>query len=359
MRIGPILTAIIVSVVVYLFVMERETLLAIAGADAPEVAAEEVPLEEARPAVLVQAIHSKAQPVDSGLVFRGRTEAFRLLDVKSETSGQIISQPLRKGLLVEEGELLCELDPGTKKAALSEAKARLAEAKANKLVSEELVKKGFTSETDLLSREAARSFARVVRVKGDQAGAEIMRALIERVRATPRIQVLEGVLACGLDSDGTTVRGVAVELARPEGSAPVMLRGAGILLAGGGSGGLYALTTNPARIRGQVIGMAARAGALIADAEFVQFHPTALYNNKDGRSFLISEAVRGFGAILRDKNGHRFMPDYDKRAELASRDIVSQSIDAELKKSGDSHVFLDCTHLDTNEFKKHFPNIYP
>jgi len=155
MRIGPILTAIIVSVMVYLFVMERDKLLAIAGADVSEATEDATTLEEARPAVLVQAIHSKAQPVDSGLVLRGRTEAFRLLDVKSETEGQIISQPLRKGLLVEEGELLCELDPGTKMAALSEAKARLAEAKANKQVSEELVKKGFASETDLLSREAA------------------------------------------------------------------------------------------------------------------------------------------------------------------------------------------------------------
>ncbi len=92
--------------------------------------------------------------------------------------------------------------------------------------------------------------------------------------------------------------------------------------------------------------------------EFVQFHPTALYEAKGESSFLISEAVRGFGAYLRNKKGYRFMPDYDERAELASRDIVSQSIDSELKKSGDSHVFLDCTHLDMEAFKNHFPNIY-
>lgn len=168
MRIGPILTAIIVSVMVYLFVMERETLLAIAGADAPE-AADAVAAEEVeRAPVLVQAIHSEAQPVDSGLVLRGRTEAFRLLDVKSETSGQIISQPLRKGLLVEEGELLCQLDPGTKQAALSEAKARLAEARANKQVSQELVKKGFASETDLLSREAALESAQAAVIRAEK-----------------------------------------------------------------------------------------------------------------------------------------------------------------------------------------------
>ena len=180
----------------------------------------------------------------------------------------------------------------------------------------------------VLAREAAHSFARVVRVQGDQAGAEIMRALIERVRATPRIQVLEGVLACGLDSDGTTVRGVAVELARPEGSAPVMLRGVGILLAGGGSGGLYALTTNPARIRGQVIGMAARAGALIADAEFVQFHPTAIDCGEDPAP-LATEALRGAGAHLINRDSQRFMTDIHPLAELAPRDIVARAIFAQ------------------------------
>jgi L-aspartate oxidase len=92
--------------------------------------------------------------------------------------------------------------------------------------------------------------------------------------------------------------------------------------------------------------------------EFVQFHPTALYTNQEGSAFLISEAVRGFGAYLRTKDGTRFMPNYDKRAELASRDIVSQSIDTELKKSGDPCVFLDCTHLDLKSFRDHFPNIY-
>jgi L-aspartate oxidase len=180
----------------------------------------------------------------------------------------------------------------------------------------------------VLAREAAHSFARVVRVQGDQAGAEIMRALIERVRKTPSIQVLEGVLACGLDSDGTTVFGVEIELARPEGSAPVMLRGAGVLLAGGGSGGLYALTTNPARIRGQVIGMAARAGALIADAEFVQFHPTAIDCGEDPAP-LATEALRGAGAHLVNREGQRFMADIHPLAELAPRDIVARAIFAQ------------------------------
>ena len=180
----------------------------------------------------------------------------------------------------------------------------------------------------VMSREAAHSFARVVRVQGDQAGAEIMRALIERVRNTPSIQVLEGVLACGLDSDGGKVTGVEIELARPEGSAPALLRGAGVLLAGGGSGGLYALTTNPARIRGQVIGMAARAGALIADAEFVQFHPTAIDCGEDPAP-LATEALRGAGAHLINREGARFMTEVHPLAELAPRDIVARAIFAQ------------------------------
>ena len=180
----------------------------------------------------------------------------------------------------------------------------------------------------VMSREAAHSFARVVRVQGDQAGAEIMRALIEKVRNTPSIQVLEGVLARGLDSDGSKVTGVEIELARPEGSAPVLLRGAGVLLAGGGSGGLYALTTNPARIRGQVIGMAARAGALIADAEFVQFHPTAIDCGEDPAP-LATEALRGAGAHLINREGARFMTEVHPLAELAPRDIVARAIFAQ------------------------------
>lgn len=180
----------------------------------------------------------------------------------------------------------------------------------------------------VLSREAAHSFARVVRVKGDQAGAEIMKALVARVRATPSVQVIEGVLASGLEVSGGRVSGVALERATPKGSAPILLRGAGYLLAGGGSGGLYALTTNPQRIRGQVIGMAARAGAVIADPEFVQFHPTAIASGEDPAP-LATEALRGEGAVLVDRDGHRFMPAAHPLAELAPRDIVARAVFAE------------------------------
>ncbi|UWP89901.1 L-aspartate oxidase [Aliiroseovarius crassostreae] len=182
----------------------------------------------------------------------------------------------------------------------------------------------------VLSREAAHSFARVVRVKGDQAGAEIMAALIEQVRASSSIQVLEGTMAVDLQVEQGRVTGVMITESDESRSAPILLKGAAHLLAGGGSGGLYALTTNPPRIRGQVIGMAARAGARIDDAEFVQFHPTAMDVGEDPAP-LATEALRGEGAVLINKHGKRFMLDVHPDAELAPRDVVARAIFAEVQ----------------------------
>ncbi len=180
----------------------------------------------------------------------------------------------------------------------------------------------------VLAREAAHSLARVVRVRGDQAGFEVMKTLISKVRATPSIQVLDGVLASALETSDGVVSGIWVNAANTAGSHPVLLRGTAYLLAGGGSGGLFALTTNPPRIRGQVIGFAARAGAKIADAEFVQFHPTAIDGIEDPAP-LATEALRGKGAVLIDKNGHRFMVGIHPDAELAPRDIVARAVFAQ------------------------------
>ena len=180
----------------------------------------------------------------------------------------------------------------------------------------------------VMSREAAHTYARVVRVKGDQAGAEIMAALIEKVRATPSIQVLEGAVAVDLTLADGRVSGVIIQSAHDPNSAPIALNGSAVLLAGGGSGGLYALTTNPPRIRGQVIGLAARAGALIADPEFVQFHPTAMDVGEDPAP-LATEALRGEGAILINNREERFMLAEHPDAELAPRDVVARAIFAQ------------------------------
>lgn len=130
------------------------------------------------------------------------------------------------------------------------------------------------------------------------------------------------------------------------------------ILATGGVGQVYQTTTNPNIATGDGIAIAYRAKAKIADMEFVQFHPTALSDPGVSPAFLISEAVRGYGAQLKNRKGRRFIFDYDERGELASRDIVAKAIDSELKKSGDDSVYLDCRHLDIEDFKVHFPNIY-
>jgi len=129
------------------------------------------------------------------------------------------------------------------------------------------------------------------------------------------------------------------------------------LLATGGAGQVYASTTNPVIATGDGVAMAYRAKAKVYDMQYIQFHPTALYEPGKSPAFLISEAVRGFGAYLRNAKGERFMLAIDERAELASRDIVSRAIDTELNTSGAECVFLDCSHLDQKAFLNHFPNI--
>jgi L-aspartate oxidase len=130
------------------------------------------------------------------------------------------------------------------------------------------------------------------------------------------------------------------------------------VLATGGIGQVYKTTTNPLIATGDGIAIAHRAGATICDMEFIQFHPTAFYSSEENPSFLISEAVRGFGAYLRSSSGERFVLNYDQRGELASRDIVSKAIHSELAKEGAKSVYLDCRHISKPRLRKHFPNIY-
>ncbi|SLN30635.1 L-aspartate oxidase [Pseudoruegeria aquimaris] len=207
----------------------------------------------------------------------------------------------------------------------------------------------------VLSLEAAHSYARVVRVKGDQAGREIMEALIAVARETPSVQVLEGVLATGIETDGGRATGVWLQSTDPANpSAPALLTAPAILLAGGGSAGLYALTTNPPRIRGQVIGMAARAGAVIADAEFVQFHPTAIDMGEDPAP-LATEALRGEGATLVNAAGERFMLAEHPKAELGPRDIVARAIFAQTQAG--KRPMLDCREVFAGEGLARFPAV--
>ena len=214
-----------------------------------------------------------------------------------------------------------------------------------------------------LGKEGGHSEYRVVHHK-DITGYEVERALLQRVHQLENAQLLPYHFAIDLITEhhlqkkASQLSCYGAYVLNEKTGEILTIKAQNTILASGGIGKVYGHTTNPEIATGDGIAMAYRAKAQIQDMEFVQFHPTALHNPEGGTTFLISEAVRGFGAYLLDKNGHRFMPDYDERAELASRDIVSQSIDNELKKSGDTHVFLDCTHLDIEAFKKHFPNIY-
>lgn len=205
----------------------------------------------------------------------------------------------------------------------------------------------------VMNREAAHSAARVVRVKGDQAGQQIMQTLIAAVRAAPSVQVLENTQGQRLETEGDKVTGIWIARADMP-SAPVLLRCPAVLLAGGGSGGLYAHTTNPPRIRGQVIGFAARAGARIADPEFVQFHPTAFDIGEDPAP-LATEALRGEGAVLINAEGTRFMQDAHPDAELAPRDIVARAIFAETQAG--RRPMLDTRQALGDRVLSHFPTV--
>ena len=206
-----------------------------------------------------------------------------------------------------------------------------------------------------LGKEGGHSENRVVHHK-DQTGQEIQRAILSQVHQKENITVLDYHLAIDLITENNTCLGAYVLDQKTK--EVLTFQSDFTLLATGGIGHLYGHTSNPVIATGDGIAMAYRANAVIKEMEFIQFHPTTLYDASTGTSFLISEAVRGFGAYLRTKNGHRFMLDYDSRGDLASRDIVSQSIDLELKKTGDDCVYLDCTHLDLDGFIKHFPMIY-
>jgi L-aspartate oxidase len=207
-----------------------------------------------------------------------------------------------------------------------------------------------------LGREGGHSRNRIVHA-ADHTGYEIERTLLRAVRHTPNITLLEHYFVLDLIVEGNECVGVHV-LDTLTGDL-FDIRAEAVLLATGGCGQVYLHTSNPPIATGDGIAMSWRVGAVIANMEFIQFHPTTLYlPQPEEQAFLISEAVRGEGGILRRRDGYRFMPDYDPRAELAPRDIVARAIDAELKKTGDPFVYLDITHLAADFIRQRFPTIY-
>ncbi|AEF93061.1 L-aspartate oxidase [Desulfotomaculum nigrificans CO-1-SRB] len=205
-----------------------------------------------------------------------------------------------------------------------------------------------------LTREGCHSQHRILHAQGDATGAEILRTLYEKVVALPSVEILEDQYVVDLLVKGNICYGV-LALDQISGEFRVFW-GQVVILATGGSGRLYNYTTNPEVATADGIALAYRAGAEVMDMEFIQFHPTSLVL-PDAPRFLISEAVRGEGALLRNARGERFMPQYHGMAELAPRDIVSRAILSEMAKTGANSVFLDLTHLDADKIKERFPTI--
>ncbi|MCC7266170.1 MAG: L-aspartate oxidase [Caulobacteraceae bacterium] len=203
-----------------------------------------------------------------------------------------------------------------------------------------------------VSLEAAHSRARVARVRGDQAGREIMAAVVAHALAQRHIEVKTGVRLRGLvqDAEGR-VRGVVAD----DGHRLTQITADAVVLATGGIGGLYAVTTTPPELRGEGLGLAALAGAAIADPEFVQFHPTAIALGRDPAP-LATEALRGEGARLIDETGALFMPRYHPDAELAPRDVVARAIHAEI--AAGRKVFLDAREAVGAHFPEEFPGVF-
>lgn len=205
------------------------------------------------------------------------------------------------------------------------------------------------------AREAAHSRSRILRARGDATGNEMVRVLMTEARRRRKITWLNRhVTADVIVADGRCV-GVVV-LDETTGARRVLTAKA-VILASGGAGQVYARTTNPPSATGDGMAMAARAGALLSDMEFVQFHPTALYL-PSSPPFLLSEAIRGEGGQLRNVKGERFMHRYHRAGALAPRDIVARAIWSEMAATRSRHVYLDVTHLDPAYIKRRFPTIY-
>jgi L-aspartate oxidase len=223
-----------------------------------------------------------------------------------------------------------------------------------------------------LVKEGGHSFSRIVHSK-DLTGKEVERALIEKANSINNIVIIENTLAIDLITEHniSNLKDMPINNRHCWGAYVLdnndncvkKITSKVTILATGGLGQVYLHTTNPSIATGDGYAMAYRAGAQLANMEFIQFHPTALYQTIETRdssshAFLISEAVRGFGGILRNGAHEEFMHFYDSRKELAPRDIVARAIDTEMKKRGEDFLYLDITHKNKDEIIDHFPNIY-
>lgn len=261
---------------------------------------------------------------------------------------------------LDAGDGLCNLD--VVKAVVTEGPVRI----------QEIIEWGTQFDKDEkgqyhLGKEGGHTANRVLHHK-DTTGKEIERALLQRAHELPNIEiythhfVIDIITQHHLGGSITRVTpditcyGVYVLNFETNRIEKILSRIT--LMASGGTGQVYKSTTNPRIATGDGIAMVYRAKGRVMDMEFIQFHPTSLYNPGESPSFLISEAVRGDGAILRLKNGEEFMHHYDPRGSLAPRDIVARAIDNEMKKAGEDHLYLDCRHMDVQKFINHFPNIY-
>ncbi|MDE6843595.1 MAG: L-aspartate oxidase [Muribaculaceae bacterium] len=218
-----------------------------------------------------------------------------------------------------------------------------------------------------LHREGGHSEFRILH-HADNTGAEIQRGLVEQIRSNPNIDIFENHFAVEIITQHHLGKVVtrrtpditcygAYVLDEFNGRVDTFLAKV-TLMATGGVGAVYTTTTNPLIATGDGIAMVYRAKGTVSDMEFIQFHPTALYHPGDRPSYLITEAMRGYGAVLRNLDGEKFMHKYDPRLSLAPRDIVARAIDSEMKLHGTDHVYLDVTHKDPEETRRHFPNIY-
>jgi L-aspartate oxidase len=217
-----------------------------------------------------------------------------------------------------------------------------------------------------LAREGGHSEHRILHHK-DNTGQEIQRALSVQVRKHPNIDLLEKHFAVDLITQHhlgelvkrhmTDIQCYGAYVLDLKTQKVIKILSKTTLIASGGAGNLYSTTTNPHIATGDGVAMVYRAKGVIENMEFVQFHPTSLYNPGESPSFLISEAMRGYGGILRNQMGEKFMNKYDPRGSLAPRDVVARAIDNEMKIHGHDFVYLDNTHMSGKELKEHFPNI--